>query len=138
MRTESKTTLRYFKSDYHLAKRQTKETMKKLINKLFEWLGYVPKEQCVPKDTYDDILATAEDLQFLVDWHDMSVDDIHKNNVEYYYEELLGRFLVSTITKDTTDHTVGYPLKVFHFTEETRDYARICAEELCEKLNEKY
>lgn len=112
--------------------------MKELINKLFEWLGYVPKEQCVSKDTYDDILATAEDLQVLVDWHDMSVDDIHKNNVEYYYEELFGCFLVATITKDTADHTVGYPVKVFHFTEETRDYACICAEELCEKLNEKY
>ena len=112
--------------------------MKELINKLFEKLGYVPKEQCVSKDTCDDILATAEDLQALVNWHDMSVDDIHKNNVEYYYEELFGCFLVATITKDTADHTVGYPVKVFHFTEETRDYARLCAEELCEKLNEKY
>lgn len=112
--------------------------MKKYINKLFEKLGYVPKEQCVFKDTYDDILATAEDLQVLVDWHDMSVDDIHKNNVEYYYEELFGCFLVATITKDTTNHTVGYPVKVFHFTEDTKAYARLCAEELCEKLNEKY
>lgn len=112
--------------------------MKKYINKLFERLGYVPKEEYVSKDTYDDILATAEDLQALVNWHDMSVDDIHKNNVEYHYEELFGRFVVSTITKDTTNHTVGYPVKVFHFTEDTKDYARICAEELCEKLNEKY
>lgn len=112
--------------------------MKKIINKLFEWFGYVPKGKCVSKDTYDDILATAKDLQVLVDWHDMSVNDIHKNNVEYYYEELFGCFLVATITKDTTDHTVGYPVKVFYFTEDTKDYARICAEELCEMLNEKY
>lgn len=112
--------------------------MKELIDKLFEWLGYVPKEEYVPKDTYDDILATAEDLQVLVNWHDMSVDDIHKNNVEYYYEELFGCFLVATITKDTTNHTVGYPVKVFYFTEDTKAYARLCAEELCEKLNEKY
>ena len=112
--------------------------MKKYINKLFGWLGYVPKEEYVPKDTYDYILATAEDLQVLFNWHDMSVDDIHKNNVEYYYEELFGCFLVATITKDTTDHTVGYPVKVFHFTDDTKDYARICAEELCEMLNEKY
>ena len=112
--------------------------MKKYINKLFEWLGYVPKSKCVSKDTYDDILATVEDLQVLVDWHDMSVDDIHKNNVEYYYEELFGRFLVATITKDTTNHAVGYPVKVFHFTDDTKDYARICAEELCDILNEKY
>lgn len=111
--------------------------MKTLIDKLFERLGYVPKEQCVSKDTYDDILATAKDLQNMVNWHDMSVNDIHKNNVEYHYEELSGCFLVSTITKDDTDHCVGYPIKVFHFTEETRDYARLCAEELCEMLNDK-
>lgn len=112
--------------------------MKKYINKLFKWLVYVPKKQCVSKDTYNDILAISKELQVLVDWHDMSVDDIIKNNVEYYYEELFGCFLVATITKDTTDHTVGYPVKVFHFTDDTKDYARICAEELCEMLNEKY
>jgi hypothetical protein len=96
------------------------------------------KSKCVSKDTCDDILAIAKELQVLVDWHDMSVGDILKNNVEYYYEELFGCFLVATITKDTTDHTVGYPVKVFHFTDDTKDYARICAEELCEMLNEKY
>lgn len=106
--------------------------MKKLINKLFEWLGYVPKEE------YEDILYTARDLQVQVDWHDMSVADIHQNNVNYYYDERFGCFLVATITKDTTDHTVGYPVKVFHFTEATKEYARICAEELCDMLNEKY
>ena len=112
--------------------------MKKIINKLFERLGYVPKSKCVSKITYNDILGTAKDLQVLVDWHDMAVDDVHTNNVEYYYTELFGRFLVSTITKDNISHTVGYPVKAFHFTEETRDYARICAEELCDMLNEKY
>ena len=41
--------------------------MKKYINKLFERLGYVPKDMYASKETYDDILATVEDLQILVD-----------------------------------------------------------------------
>lgn len=106
--------------------------MKKYINKLFERLGYVPKQR------YNDILEKAEDLQVLVNWHDMSVDDIHTGNVKYSIEELNNIFVVESTTKDDTDHCVGYPVKVFHFTEETRDYARICAEELCEMLNEKH
>lgn len=106
--------------------------MKKLINKLFGLLGYVPKEE------YNDILYTARDLGIQLDWYERSACKIRENNVNYYYEERFRCFLIGIIIKDAKYHKVGYPVKIFPFTDDTKDYARICAEELCDMLNEKY
>lgn len=103
--------------------------MKKLINKLFEKFGYVPK------DDYEEL----KDYETCAKWHDMTVVDIHTHNAKYTYEDLFGYILVSSVTKDTSDHCVGYPIKRFDYTDDdSKEYARICAEELCEMLNEKY
>lgn len=132
------TTLRYVKSDYHLAKRQTKETMKKIINKLFERLGYVPKKHHVPKRIYEDLLETAENSQLLAEWYDIAVKDIHTGKVKYAIEERHSSFLVYYTTDNTEDYGVSYNIKEFPFDIRDKAFARICAEELCEKLNEKY
>ena len=101
--------------------------MKKLINKLFKKLGYVPKEE------YDEL----KDYKTCANWHDMTVADIHTHSTKYTYEDLFSYILVSCVTKDTSDHSVGYPIKRFDYTDqESKEYARICAEELCEMLNE--
>ena len=109
----------------------------KLIKKLFNWFRRTQKEDSVPKSTYDDILQTAEALQQLVDWYDMAVEDIRNGNVEYIIEDTIhDSFLVSSVTKDDREHCVGFNIKEFPYTEETKEYARICAEELCEMLND--
>ena len=132
------TTLRYVKSDYHLAKRQTKETMKKIINKLFEWLGYVPKKHHVPKSTYEELLDTAENLQLLADWYDIAVKDIRTGKVKYAIAEFHRSYLVFYTTDNTEEYGVTYNIKEFPFDIRDKAFARLCAEELCEKLNEKY
>lgn len=106
--------------------------MKTLINKLFKWLGYVPKRE------YYEILDTNKDLQVSVNWHDMATDDIHFHNVKYDYEDLFGYVMVTSTTKDTSDHCVGFPIKRFeYYDEKGREFALLCAEELCEMLNDK-
>lgn len=105
--------------------------MKRLINKLFEKLGYVPKEE------YDDILKTAEDLQRVVDIYDVAAKDISEGCVQYYLQKIDNLFVVFS-RSNGCDNDVECPVKAFRFTEDTQDYARICAEELCDMLNEKY
>ena len=112
--------------------------MKTLINKLFEWLGYVPKKHHVPKSIYEDFLETAENLQLLADWYDMAVKDIHTGKVKYAIEELRNSYLVYYTTDNTEYSGVSYNVKEYPFDSDTKDYARLLAEELCEKLNEKY
>ena len=105
------TTLRYVKSDYHLAKRQTKETMKKLINKLLEKLGYVPKK------------------------HNAMID-ISRCNCVYETTCTASKYLVFARSGNETMIIKAFPYSILD--KDTKAYARLLAEELCEKLNEKY
>jgi hypothetical protein len=40
------------------------------------------------------------------------------------------------VTKDGEDHRVALPVKHIPFGDD-KEYAKLCAEELCEKLNER-
>lgn len=98
--------------------------MKKIINKLFEWLGYVPKS----KYQYAEAIL-----------HNINVmdDEIRLGVNEYQTLECTDKIFVTAYSDTLGKHRI---IKVFPKgdTEDSADYARICAEELCEKLNEKY
>ena len=92
--------------------------MKKLINKLFEWLGYVPK----------DIENRYKKLTWQIEQHDYYL----LNNInEYCVIPYKSGFLVTEYCEKTRTHR-----KVKFFIDDT-EYAKLCAEELCEKLNER-
>lgn len=98
--------------------------MKKIINKLFERLGYVPKGK------YQDAEAIL---------HNINVMDgeIRLGVNEYKTIECTDKIFVTAYSDILGKHRI---IKVFRKgdTENSADYARICAEELCEMLNEKY
>ena len=98
--------------------------MKKLINKIFEWLGYVPKSK------YQDAEAIL---------HNINVMDaeIRFGVNEYQTFEYNDKIFVTAYSVILGKHSI---IKVFPKgdTEDTEYYARICAEELCDMLNEKY
>ena len=94
--------------------------MKKYINKLFEWLGYVPKtccRDCKQRNKMDKLCK--------------------EGNVRYMFCEGLNRYIVFILFDN--DYRYTFTVKSIPFADDdSRDYARICAEELCEMLNEKY
>lgn len=97
--------------------------MKNLINKLFEWLGYVPKGKY---DKYNGI----------VDAH-LTIDaEIELGVCEYQTFEAKYKVFVTAYSSIVEKHRI---IKVFRKgdTEDSADYARLCAEELCEMLNQK-
>lgn len=98
--------------------------MKKIINKLFEKLGYVPKGK------YQD----AE-----VRLHNINVMDaeIRFGVNEYQTFEYNDKIFVTAYSDILGKHRI---IKVFRKgdTADSAEYARICAEELCDMLNEKY
>jgi uncharacterized protein (UPF0248 family) len=114
------TTLRYVKSDYHLAKRQTKATMKKLINKLFEHLGYVPKED-------------TEQYKRFYDSQQRIDKSILDEETVFFVSDKKEYYLVCSLESIRSHRAI----KLF-YKRDNPDYARLLAEELCEKLNEKY
>ena len=94
--------------------------MKKYTNKLFEWLGYVPA-------WYKSRLEEIEAIK----------DDIFKGNVHYAVERLPFEYIVYA----SNGNGLMRLIKNFPYTmpdSDSQDYARICAEKLCEMLNEKY
>lgn len=98
--------------------------MKKYINKLFEWLGYVPKSK------YQDSKAIIHNINVMDSEIRLGVNGYKtiECNDEIFvtaYSDILGKHRI---------------IKVFRKgnTEDSADYARICAEELCDMLNEKY
>jgi hypothetical protein len=95
--------------------------MKKIINKLFEKLGYVPKSKY---DWYID----EYDLKIKLDM------DIHEQRAEYSIIDNISSYWVVAHNK------VGIRLvKSFNcIPYEDREYALICANELCDMLNAKY
>ena len=98
--------------------------MKKLINKLFEWLGYVPK-------------GKYQDAEIIL--HNINVMDgeIRLGVNEYQTFETWNKVFVTAYSISLGRHRI---IKVFPKgdTEDSLGYARICAEELCDMLNEKY
>ena len=109
--------------------------MKKIINKLFEWWGYVPKEEyCVPNDELKRLVKMEENYLSYV-----NALNFPKHCIKYHYiQEAKNRFLVLALDKSTE---LNFHIKVFTsktLNSDDVDYARICAEELCEMLNEKY
>lgn len=102
--------------------------MKRLINKLFEWLGYVPKEE------YNHIRHKFYYLLKEVNESDCLYEAIGKCdsiiNYRVYGNDIWGYGVMvdcGNISK----------LVKFYPNDYGVDYARLCAEELCEKLNER-
>lgn len=100
--------------------------MKELIDKLFGWLGYVPR-------WYK--LLQEENEFFITNHRECSLDGLNYFTVSRRCEKDL-RFGYTV-----TQHCLGTSrcwIVKFLPDNDDKDYARICAEELCEKLNEKY
>ena len=107
--------------------------MKKIINKLFEWLGYVPKEE------YERLLqeSNAREVSSYVTKMNALYKDIGRRRVEYRFQNNFGcnHFSVAVRTRED----FGVLIKTFPYHDaDSAAYARICAEELCDMLNEKY
>lgn len=98
--------------------------MKKYINKLFEWLGYVPKRR------YKELYKLKHDVR----QHDTGI--LNYNSI-YQVVELGDKFVVLEYCSAVDNNRY---VKAFQkgYTKDSLDYARICAEELCDMLNEKY
>ena len=96
--------------------------MKTLINKLFERLGYVPKSKC------QDAEAILHNI------NTMDVEIIYGVN-KYQTLNCTDKIFVTAYSDTLGKHRI---IKVFPKggTEDSADYARICAEELCDMLNE--
>lgn len=98
--------------------------MKKYINKLFEWLGYVPKIQLYQaKEKYLKVLLFDE--MILKDLQAYIVREIPYYNC--YAVTMLG------VTMNQFHSRI---VKSFPFSDD-KEYAKLCAEELCEMLNQK-
>ena len=93
--------------------------MKKYINKLFEWLGYVPK--CYKTSLIKRLAIESEILKCGVGYKMAEVGFEYK----IFATTIKGELLIKT-----------FPYRILDA--ESKDYARICAEELCDMLNEKY
>ena len=94
--------------------------MKKLINKLFEWLGY----KLLSQKEYEAMNLTLRDI----------VNAIIKDRIN-----IIKHLAKYQIVEDTDGYMVicdTYAIKFFPFGDD-KEYARLCAEELCEKLNER-
>lgn len=98
--------------------------MKKYINKLFEKLGYVPKRR------YKQLYKLEHDVM----QHDAGILNYYST---YQVVELRDKFVVLEYCSAVCNNRY---VKAFQkgYTKDSLDYARICAEELCDMLNEKY
>lgn len=109
--------------------------MKKLINKIFEWLGYVPKVEVAK-------------LEYSISKNETLIDQMRENR-EYLIRHILNeqskacyywnkisenewRFVVNVNCDRHIPHNV-----VKSYISDDFEYAKLCAEELCEKLNER-
>lgn len=97
----------------------------KPLSSLFKLFGYVPEEN------YNDY----PHLQTLARHHHTLIDGIHTGKASYCFHRFNDGYEVYVV-HNTPEHSYSYPVKYFPFTKETRDYARLCAEELCEFLNQ--
>lgn len=92
--------------------------MKKIINKLFEWLGYVPRLTY----RYEVIREVRRYINSIV----------YDNKVEYKIE--FTETSCKVVLANVYDWRIT--IKEFPFNDD-KEYANLCAEELCEKLNER-
>jgi hypothetical protein len=109
--------------------------MRKIINKLFEWLGYVPKVE-------------VSKLEYSIYSHKKLIDQMQENR-EYLIRQILNeqskasyywnkisenewKFVVCVYCDRHIPHNV-----VKSYVSDDFDYAKLCAEELCDKLNER-
>ena len=107
--------------------------MKKYINKLFEWLGYMPKEE------YERLLqeSNAREVSSYVTKMNALYKDIGRRKVEYRFQDNFGCNHYNVAVRTREDF--GVLIKTFPYHDaDSADYARICAEELYDMLNEKY
>lgn len=97
--------------------------MKKIINKLFEWLGYVPK------GSFDIEKKYCNDQK--------KIDKCICEGKTYYIVYNTPNHYVVAYT--VFDEGIDFNKRVIKsFSKDNPDYARICAEELCDMLNKKY
>jgi hypothetical protein len=96
--------------------------MKKIINKLFEKLGYVPK-----RENNNTVRIASNFISH--------IDEIKEGKVSYQIIPQTDNYLVTSMsTKD-----LYLAIKYFHFkNQDDKEYALICANELCDMLNAKY
>lgn len=90
----------------------------------------------IPKEEYVNILESSEELREFADSYQVIMNSVRDNKVNYVYEEIFGYFMVQATVKDSEGNTEYNPIKIFRFTENDKDYIRLCAEELCELLND--
>ena len=108
--------------------------MKKYINKLFEWLGYVPKEEYEDVEKERDYYRNRPTkIELSTEAHDESIKSGTETFCHFKQSEY---FIVMGYCEKVDNYRF---VKVLPFQDEdSEDYARICAEELCDMLNEKY
>lgn len=94
--------------------------MKKLINKLFEWLGY----KLLSQKEYDAMNLTLRDVAVMIIKD--RINHIKQDGVSQIVEEDDGYMVLREC----------YAIKFFPFNND-KEYAKLCAEELCDMLNEK-
>lgn len=100
--------------------------MKKYINKLFERLGYVPKRY----------KALQEEGEFFINQHrECALECFNYFTVERRYEK--DKRIGYVVIQHSIVHPQCWIVKFFP-DDGAKDYARICAEELCDMLNERY
>lgn len=109
--------------------------MRILINKLFEWLGYVPKVEVAKLENsisnYETLIdQMRENREYLIRYI------LNGQAKAYYYwnkiREEKWRFVVYVDCDRLIPHNV-----VKSYVSDDFEYAKLCAEELCEKLNER-
>lgn len=94
--------------------------MRKIINKLFEWLGY----KLLSQKEYEAMNLTLRDI----------VNEVIKDRIN-----VIKHWAKYQIVEDTDGYMIicdAYAIKFFPFGDDA-DYALLCAEELCEMLNQK-
>lgn len=103
--------------------------MKKLINKLFEKLGYVPKKYKTLCEEHRHTLNVHSESVFSQNSNFVVVRRYEKNLHHYEYGYV--------VIQECNATNKCWPVKFFPENGD-KDYAKLCAEELCEMLNEKY
>jgi hypothetical protein len=105
--------------------------MKKIINKLFEKLGYVPKDRfCQKEEELRRLRLLAENYES----YEASLK--YCSLVDYHFVQIRKNCYAVYSRDKTTD--VSFPIKYFITSKGDIDYTKLCAEELCDMLNEKY
>lgn len=101
----------------------------KVLDKIMARLGYVPKSDLVFH------IEIEKSLMYQRNRYEDAIYRACDGNVEYRVCEIPFSYVVESVQKDDGDKSISIPIKLFSFGDD-KEYARLCAEELCEKLNE--